>query len=191
MASFDAQRAKLSYNAKLPSISCGRDLLLVGPSRLTQPLASALLQVQFDRRNGTDAAIEALRKHCFHYPPKRTIHTVESLQDKSWKFRLDHIFLLTTQQQLDETKLVANQLLQDDYLLFQRVTIVQVHECGGEVDQPRKKSKIETIPVFHLQLENPMSQLTIARMLLQRTKLGTRKGNPTMPHISPLIFGNY
>lgn len=189
----EIERSKLSYTAQLPSSSCNNDLLLVGPSRFTQPLASALLQVQFDRRSGNgscDDAIEALRKHCAHSPSKRTIHTVESLEDKSWRFRMDHIVLVTTTApgERDETFYVAKQLLHDDYLLFQRVTIVQVQESGTAMD-PVTKLNDDTVPTFHLQLDNPISLLLVSRMLLQRTMLGTRKGNQTMPHISPLIFG--
>ena len=189
------ERPKLSYNSQLPSSSCNSGMLLVGPSRLTQPLASALLQVQFDPRTGhgsRDAAIEALRKHCVNSPSKRTIHTVESLEEKSWRFRMDHIVFLTTTApgEREETFYLANQWLHDDYLLFQRVTIVQVHESGADVDEHMKKCTNAKIPTLQMQLEDPISLLTVSRMLLQRTKLGTRQGNQTIPHISPLIFGN-
>ena len=217
------ERTKLSYSAKLPSCNnsnlCGREVLLVGPNRWTQPLAAALLVVQFDGPVRSTAAaetttttvtknpaVEALRRHCFHDPPKRVIHTVESLEDKSWNFRMDHVVLLNaasnnstlpSDQSADDVchHPSINFLLREDYILFQRVTKVHVHEIGGLWNrrtirmQEGEEKQVMMIPTLNLYLESPSSLATVAIMILQRTKVGTREGTPVLPHVSPIIFG--
>ena len=135
------ERIELSYNAKPPFTTDGskcsisnlneRVVLLVGPNHWTRPLATALLQVQYDRpaketpfaaaqtamtmtmnhnhddprfntTTTTDPAIEALRRYCCQDPPKRRIHTVESLSsyllehnNRNWNFRMHHIVILS------------------------------------------------------------------------------------------------
>lgn len=229
MASFVTnERPKLSYSATLPSCNnnnlYGRSVLLVGPNRWTQPLAAALLKVQFDGpvqstavATGTptttpttaiDPAVEALRRHVFHCPPKRVIHTVESLEDPRWSFRMDHIVILSAAstnstipsgQSGDDAyhHRSTNRLLHEDYTLYQRSTKVHVHEIGGPMNrrtirmQERGEEETTLIQTLNLYLESPSSLATVARMILQRTKVGTREGTSVLPHVSPMIFGTY
>jgi hypothetical protein len=104
---------KLSYRASLPS----RDLhiLIVGPTHLTKPLATALLQVTFepttkqkhtsndDNDADDDAAISALRRL---YPPpapiQRRIHLCHRLDAVSSQVRMDHV-IFVSQDAKDET----------------------------------------------------------------------------------------
>ncbi|KAI2503927.1 hypothetical protein MHU86_10493 [Fragilaria crotonensis] len=173
MASFVTnERPKLSYSATLPFCNnnslYGRSVLLVGPNRWTQPLAAALLKVQFDgpvqstavgtgtptttTKTTIDPAVEALRRHVFHCPPKRVIHTVESLEDPRWFFRMDHIVILIAAstnstipsgQSGDDAShhRSINRLLHEDYTLYQRSTKVRVHEIGGPMN--RKSIRIQ------------------------------------------------
>jgi hypothetical protein len=211
---------ELSYKAKLPST--GRDLLLVGASHLTQSLAAALVQVRFDQSKGSgnavnnydkqhkqeDPAIEALRKHCcFNSTTRqRHVHTAETLQqlddNEAWnETRIDHIaYVISTSQQVATSKQEvleeARQVLSDDYILLQRVTIVEVQEGSSNDQRPSMMRTAATVsnnnfPTFQLQLDSPSSHLTVARMLWQRTKLGTREGTPTLPHVNPVMFGTY
>ena len=274
------EHIKLSYTAKPPftatdGSSCSsnnlndRVVLLVGPNHWTRPLATALLQVQYDRHametpfttaaaptmtmnynkddpncnhnnnDTSDPAVEALRRHCCHDPPKRRIHTVESLSsyllehnNMDWNFRMHHIVLLSPAStktivpkdhiepppSIDKDNMIhttattttcnesIDRLLHQDYTLYQRVTNVQVHDIGDPQSQSHGKTTTgrkdgilvpdeETnrmsrlIPTLHLYLESPTSLAIVARMLWQRTKVGTREGTPVLPHVSPLIFG--
>jgi len=191
----ESNKNAFSYKAKLPST--GRSILLVGASHLTQSLAAALVQVQFDEPSAAakqhdDPAIEALRKHCCTTPTtrQRHVHTMEVLQPQEWKNRIDHIVLVTTPQ--DEANLLeeASGMLSYDYVLLQRVTLVQVREGASSEHRTIHRRTINNKlgPTFHLQLESPTSHLTVARMLWQRTKLGTREGTPTLSHVNPILF---
>ena len=223
---------KLSYSAKVPSNASsisnlnGRAVLLVGPDCWTQPLSSALLQVQFDRHpvaektltttnhrttnnNNVNSAVEALRRHCCYDPPKRLIHTVESLENASWNFRMDHIVLLSPAPAYATLCLPSDQpsdmfhqhdsihrLLHEDYILYQRVTKVHVHELGRVMNTDKNwtmeqnRNMMHMMPtVLNVYLDSPSSLATVARMIWQRTKVGTRQGTPVLPHVSPLLFG--
>jgi hypothetical protein len=101
------QRKKLSYRVSLPSHDL--HILMVGPTHLTKPLATALLQVTSEpttTNNGDtsndddddddDDAISALRRL---YPPpafrKRCIHLCHSLDKFSCDVRMDHIVFVS------------------------------------------------------------------------------------------------
>jgi hypothetical protein len=187
-----------SYVAKPPSV--GIDILVVGPSKLTKSLASALIQVQFDSSkrpiiNENDAAIEALRKHCFASLPtnKRTIHTVERLRGKEWPFRMDHIVIVSAPDDLGRDGVTETiRMLHDDYIIYQRVSVVQVLDYDHpQQDVSPDTSYSSSIATFQLFVRDTNSLLTAARILLQRTKVGIREGSPTVSHISPLLFGSY
>jgi hypothetical protein len=291
----EAYRSKLSYNGTIPSKQYSRDILLVGERCWVEPLASALLMVQFDRfgqpqspfdyhfqesnhdninqktsakyplssslsssfhhlqttKNDDDAAIGVLRKHVpMILPRKRYIHMIESLPTKPfWKHRMDHIVLvlppisdrqvsqllsrkesehnlhhhLHKYQDIDPTSVLN--WLHDDYIIFQRVTLIQIrddsdrigensrnrtdmiHVNNSDNDKKRKRMEdpnqnstlssssessastlLESLVQFSVHWGQPSSWRTVARMVLQRTALGTRQGSCHLPYVSPLIW---
>lgn len=133
---------KLSYKARLPST--GRDVLVVGPLYLTQPLSLALAHVQFDGQTAGAAsanrAVDVLRKHCSYTSPTRKcyIHTVESLENNNWDFHIDHIVLVTTPEDKHLLR-QAQRMLDDDYIKMQRVTIVEAQH--GHFDGATKEAR--------------------------------------------------
>jgi hypothetical protein len=279
--------SKLSYNGTIPSKQFSHDILLVGERCWVQPLASALLMVQFDRyghpsstfdcdfhsmssdnihpkvthrhrfvssscsscsllhsqtTENDNAAIGVLRKHVPMVPPrKRYIHMIESLSIKPfWKYRMDHIVLvippISDRQTLmllpseneqgsyqhhphyeEEIENVLNSL-HDDYILFQRVTVIRVRDDFdrvGEISRNRRymmisrkrtmedltqnptlsstassctKARWNSLVQFSVHGDQPSSWRTVARMLLQRTALGTRQGTCHLPMTSPFIW---
>jgi hypothetical protein len=120
------------------------NVLLVGPSDLCQPIASALLQVKFDRRahkrhDKDDAAVAALRRHCSFEKPtqQRNIHMVEEWSEFLPRINnkedvcMDHVVLVVTPSNVDASlrrlKEAAN-VLEDSYVALQRVSVVLMME---------------------------------------------------------------
>ena len=175
-------------------------------SKLLQPSAApAGMPPPTTTTTTIDPAVEALRRHCFQNPPKREIHTVESLENPMCFFRMDHVVLLhaaSTDSTIPSGQAgddvshhrSINRLIHDDYTFFQRVTNVHVHEIGPmnrvsyRMQQGEEEEMIK-IPTLNLHLESPSSLATVARMILQRSKAGTREGTSVLPHVSPMIFG--
>ena len=193
---------KLSYRASLPSNDL--HILIVGPTHLTKPLATALLQVTFepttyhtlndDNDADDDAAISALRRL---YPPpapiKRRIHLCHRLDAVSSDVRMDHV-IFVSQDAKDETTTTTttsttqpppplpHAALHEDYTLMQRVSMVRV--LDPQAGQTWTKRRKTTIPCFFLS-ENDMNH-SVARMLLQRAHVGARDTG-----VSPMVFGTY
>lgn len=197
----------LSFTASLPLT--GIDILLVGPFHYTQPLASSLLHVKSDENsqgwsNSADPAIEALRKHCCSYDSpmkKRHIHTLESLSKaKRVGCRFDHVVLVTSSKEKQKNVIEAKQMLHDNYIVMQRVSLVEVQETeNANYDMTRVPTQNDDessedidglIPTFSLHIDDQASFSAISRIIIQRAKLGIRDGSSTLPHVSPLIFAD-
>lgn len=139
-----AKRQRLSYNS---SVASGDELnvLLVGSSDLCQPIATALLQVKFDRRarkrhDKDDAAVAALRRHCSFEKPtqQRKVHMVEEWSEflprtntNKNNVCMDHVVLVVTPSNVDASlrrlKEAAN-VLEDSCVALQRVSVVLMME---------------------------------------------------------------
>jgi hypothetical protein len=203
----EEKQQRISYNSCLPS-SSELNVLLLGPSYLCQPLASGLLRVQFDRerrRCDDDAAVAALRRP--QLKRKRHVHMSENWKDVVNDIRMDHIVLVVSPLDIESSlKLLkkAASLLDASYVTLQRVSVVlMMDQAHGLRDaqrltsilKPRKRQEKRLfrapVPCFPCQLQQRSSHLAVSRMLLQRTKLGTRHGSHSTPFTSPLVFANY
>lgn len=203
----EKKQQRISYNSCLPS-SPELNILLLGASDLCQPLASGLLRVQFDRarrRWDDDAAVTALRRP--QWKRKRHVHMSEDWDDVDRDIRMDHIVLLVSPSDIESSlKLLkkAAIVLDASYVTLQRVSVVlmmdQVHglqdaERLTSILKPRKRKEkslfVAPVLCFPCQLQERSSHLAVSRMLLQRTKLGTRHGSRSTPFTSPLVFANY
>lgn len=194
------------YTDSLPST--GLDIAVVGKSETTKPLATALLRVIFDRKprrhNGKedDPAVEALRRHCSYGTANnsiafRRIHMMEQYnpsssgekQQQQQQQRMDHIvWMASSHETLEECLQEAMSHHHQDDIRLQRVSIVL---AAADSPPSRRKRKRTGIPIFVLQ-PTARSATTVARMILQRAKLGTRQtSGGSLPHVSPMVFGTY
>jgi hypothetical protein len=134
----------MSYNAALPSPGC--HILIVGPSHLASPLASALLRVQMDTpdTNATTlphalAALDRLYNRNggsynsddpFHR--QRQIHMAESWSDwmsSTTTSRMDHVILVVSPQDVPSGQrllIESAKRLHEDYLIYPRSSIVSM-----------------------------------------------------------------
>lgn len=203
------KRQRISHNSNLPSREL--NILLVGPADLCQPVASALLQAQIAhhrQRRNDDAAVTALRRLCFSEKPmKQHVHMAEEWSEVPQQIRMDHVVILTSPTNVDASLKRLKQaasVLEESYVSLQRVSVVLMMEPvhGFRDAEPitsrlRKKRRKEAslftapVPCFPCQLQEHNSHLAVSRMILQRTKLGTRHGSSSMLTVSPLVFANY
>lgn len=141
------KRQRLSYNSS-DSTPHELNMLLVGPSDLCQPLASALLQVKFDRhrRRSTrkdDAAIAALRRQqldpsSFNSNQRqRHVHMVEdwdvflSKPNNKSNTCMNHVVVLTTPSNVEASIKRLQKtatVLDESYAILQRVSVVIMME---------------------------------------------------------------
>jgi hypothetical protein len=205
----DEKQQRISYNSCLPS-SSELNVLLLGPSDLCQPLASALLRVQFDRPrwrrcDNDDAAVAALRRP--QLKRKRHVHMSEDWNTFPHDIRMDHIVLVVSPSDIEPSLTLlkkAASVLDASYVTLQRVSVVLMMDpVHGLRDaepltsflKPRKRNEKRLfgapVPCFPCQLQERSSHLAVSRILLQRTKLGTRHGSRSTPFTSPLVFANY
>lgn len=208
MADTTAEKQQfISYTSCLPS-SSELHILLLGPSDLCQPLAAALLRVQFDRtrrRRDDDAAVAALRRQ--QSTRKRHVHLSEDWSDVPHDIRMDHIVLVVSPSDIESSLRLlkkAASVLSHSYVIFQRVSVVLMMDpVHGLRDaepltsslRPRRRKDQSLfgapVPCFPCQLQERYSHLAVSRMVLQRAKLGTRHGSRSMLFVSPLVFANY
>lgn len=183
-------------------------MLLLGPPDLCQPLAAALLRVQFDRtrrRRNDDPAVAALRRP--QSTRKRHVHMSEDWSEVPHDIRMDHIVLVVAPSDIESSlkrlKKAAS-VLDASYVTLQRVSVVLMMDpvhglrdaepLTSSLSPRRRKDKSlfgASVPCFPCQLQERYSHLVVSRMVLQRAKLGTRHGSRSMPFVSPLIFANY
>eukprot|EP00546_Thalassionema_frauenfeldii_P016207 CAMPEP_0178902674 /NCGR_PEP_ID=MMETSP0786-20121207/4736_1 /TAXON_ID=186022 /ORGANISM="Thalassionema frauenfeldii, Strain CCMP 1798" /LENGTH=133 /DNA_ID=CAMNT_0020573967 /DNA_START=304 /DNA_END=705 /DNA_ORIENTATION=+ len=129
---------------------------------------------------------------------KRHIHTLESLSEaKRVGCRFDHVVLVTSCKEKEQNVIEAKQMLHDNYIVMQRVSLVEVQETENanydmttQNDDESSEDIAGLIPTFSLHLDDQASFSAISRIIIQRAKLGIRDGSSTFPHVSPLIFAD-
>lgn len=200
---------RLSYNSCLPVSPSELNLVLVGPSKLCKPLASALVHHHVDRRrtHHTDAAIAALEKRRVSKSPRRNIHMIEDWNDFPQHIPIHHVVIVVSptnvEKSIQRLKRAAD-VLDESYVSLQRISVVLMLEPthGVRDSQPitsllnqkttsdHQSSLLFQSPVscFPCQLQHRSSHLTVSRILLQRIKLASRSGRHV---VSPMLFANY